>query len=251
MQTRRTSTLSIVPAVLLCLASVATGQTEPRSQSDEARRVREAATVFAQVMNAPDKAIPQAILDKADAVAVFPSVIKAAFIVGGERGKGVISVRNRTTNSWSAPAFLTLTGGSWGAQIGGRSADIVLVVMNAAGVEKLMQSQFKIGGDAEAAAGPVGRRAGADTDIQLQAGILSYSRSRGLFAGVSLNGASVHEDIDANESFYGQRLHTREVTLRGAKPAGAAPQAVAAWRDTLSKYFMSDRAATSGRKEPR
>jgi lipid-binding SYLF domain-containing protein len=238
-------------AAWLGVAASAAAQTPAKASnaSDEAKRVREAAEVFADVMKAPDRAIPQAILDKAEAVAVFPNVIKAAFIVGGERGKGVISVRNRGTNTWSAPAFLTLTGGSWGAQIGGQSADIVLVVMNRHGVEKLLQSQFKIGGEAEAAAGPVGRRAGASTDIQMRAEILSYSRSRGLFAGVSISGASVHEDIDANEAFYGQRFHTREVALGNVHPRAVVPQAVVAWRDTLKRYFVPEAAATSGRKD--
>jgi lipid-binding SYLF domain-containing protein len=207
--------------------------------------------VFSEIMNAPDHAVPQAILDRAEAVAVFPNVIKAAFVFGGERGKGIISVRNRETNTWSAPGFVTITAGSWGAQIGGQSADIVLVVMNRRGVEKLLQDQFKVGGEAEAAAGPVGRHVSAATDAQLHAQILSYARSRGLFAGVSLSGASLHEDIDANEAFYGQRLHTREVVTGAVRPSPAVPQAVAAWRGTLNKYFLSDRAATSGRKEDR
>lgn len=223
-----------------------------RAQSDEpqkeAERVREAAQVFHAVMQAPDNAIPQYILDRAEAIAVFPNVVKAAFIVGGERGHGIISVRNRLDNTWSAPAFLTITGGSWGAQIGGESADVVLMIMNRSGVEKLMKNQFKIGGEAEAAAGPVGRRASASTDIAMHAEILSYSRSRGLFAGVSLSGASVHEDIDANEAFYGRRLHTAEVALEHiARPV--RPQSVGFWRDTLNQYFQSGRAATSGRKD--
>lgn len=235
-------------ALSLTWAVPVQAQVESRSASEEAKRIREAAQVFAEIMRAPDSAIPQAILDKAEAVAVFPNVIKAAFVFGGQRGKGIISVRDRATNTWSAPAFLTLTGGSWGAQIGGESADIVLMITNRRGVEKLMQNEFKIGGEAEAAAGPVGRHASAATDIQLQAGILSYSRSRGLFAGVSLSGASVHEDIDANDAFYGQRLHTQEITLQH-RAVAAVPQNVAFWRDTLNRYFLSDRAATTGRKK--
>jgi lipid-binding SYLF domain-containing protein len=230
---------------LLGWAAGAQAQTDTR-QSNEAKRVREAATVFTDVMQAPDHAIPQAILDKAEAIAVFPNVIKAAFVVGGERGHGIISVRNRATGAWSEPAFLTLTGGSWGAQIGGQSADLVLVVMNQRGVDKLLQNQFKIGGEAEAAAGPVGRRASASTDIQLHAEILSYSRTRGLFAGVSLSGASIHEDIDANNDFYGQRLHTTEIVRASTAPTAVVPQAVATWRETLNQFSL---AATSGRKD--
>lgn len=251
MRTGLKTAAALLSLALLGWATTASAGTEQRAQSDEAKRVREAATVFADIMRAPDRAVPEAILGKAEAIAVFPNVIKAAFVVGGERGKGIISVRNRTTNTWSAPAFLTLTAGSWGAQIGGQSADIVLIIMNRRGVDKLMQNQFKIGGEAEASAGPVGRRASASTDIQMHAEILSYSRSRGLFAGISVSGASVHEDIDANEAFYGQRFHTREVTLGTARPTPVVPQAVAAWRDTLNKYALSERAATSGRKDDR
>lgn len=242
------TTAAVLSLAVLGMAGPVAAQNATRA-SDEAKRLRRAADVFTEIMNAPDHAVPQAILDKAEAIAVFPNVIKAAFVFGGERGKGIISVRNRGTNAWSAPAFMTITAGSWGAQIGGQSADIVLVVMNRDGVDKLMQDQFKVGGEAEAAAGPVGRRAAASTDVQLHAQILSYSRSRGLFAGISLSGASVHEDIDANEAFYGQRLHTREITSATTRPRAAVPQAVAAWRDTLNKYFLSDRAATSGRKD--
>ncbi len=218
-----------------------------RAHSEEAKRVRMAAEAFQDIMRAPDDAIPQAILDRAEGIAVFPSVFKVALGFGGEHGKGVLSVRNRETNTWSAPAFLTLTGGSWGAQIGGESADIVLVIMNRRGLESLMESEFKIGGEAEAAAGPVGRRAAASTDAAMRAQMLSYSRSRGLFAGVSLSGASIHEDIDANENFYGRRLHTEEIALHHA--TRTAPQVVAVWRDTLEKYFMADRAATSGKRD--
>jgi lipid-binding SYLF domain-containing protein len=246
MRTKSRAFIAVLSMVLMGWATGARAQTETRAQSDEAKRVRDAAVVFTDVMRAPDHSIPQAILDKAEAIAVFPNVIKAAFVVGGERGHGIISVRNRVTGTWSEPAFLTLTGGSWGAQIGGQSADIVLLVMNERGVDKLLQSQFKIGGEAEAAAGPVGRRAGASTDIQMGAEILSYSRSRGLFAGVSLSGTSVHEDIDANDAFYGQRLHTREIVLAATAPHPVVPQAVANWRQTLNEYSL---AATSGRKE--
>lgn len=240
----RKTMLTSVAAGLLILVGVSSAAV---AQSDEQKRVRQATQAFQEVMNAPDNAIPQAILDRAEGIAVFPNVIKVAMGFGGERGKGVISVRNKETNTWSAPAFLTLTGGSWGAQIGGESADIILVIMNRRGLESLMSSEFKIGGEAEAAAGPVGRRAAASTDAAMHAQILSYSRSRGLFAGVSLSGASVHEDISANEAFYGSRLHTEEIALHGK--ARLAPQVVAVWRNTLDKYFMGDRAATSGKKD--
>ncbi len=246
MRTNSRRAIAALAMVMLGWAAGARAQTTPRSQSEEAKRVREAAEAFAAVMKAPDNAIPEGILNKAEAIAVFPNVIKAAFVVGGQHGNGIISVRNRETGTWSPPAFLSLTGGSWGAQIGGESADIVLLVMNRRGVDKLLQSQFKIGGEAEASAGPVGRRAEASTDIQMHAEILSYSRSRGLFAGISLSGASVHENINDNEDFYGKRLHTREIVLAPAPPRPAVPEAVAVWRNTLNEFSL---AATSGRKD--
>lgn len=221
---------------------------DQRDQSEEARRVHLAGQAFQDVMAAPDNAIPQAILDRAVGIAIFPNVVKLAVGFGGERGKGVLSVRDPRTNTWSRPAFLTLTGGSWGAQIGGQAADIILVVMNRQGLDSLMRSEFKIGGQAEAAAGPVGRHAGASTDAAMRAKILSYSRSRGLFAGVSISGASVHEDVDANQHFYGERFHTEEIVLRNAV-SRPVPQVVANFRETLDRYFMSDRRATSGRKD--
>jgi len=254
MRTNSRAAVAVLSTVLLGWAAYVRAQAappaqranEPVSQSEEAKRVREAAEVSAEIMKSPDNAIPEALLAKAEAIAVFPSVIKAAFVVGGQHGNGVLSVRNRDTGTWSPPAFLRLTGGSWGAQIGGEAADIVLLVMNRRGVEKLLQSQFKIGGEAEVAAGPVGRRVEASTDAQLRAEILSYSRARGLFAGISLGGAAVQEDMNDNEDFYGKRLHTREIVLTANPPTAIAPQAVAAWRDTLSQYSL---AATSGRKD--
>ena len=204
------------------------------AQSREAKTVADAATVFDEIMGAPDKGIPQAILDRAEAIAVFPGALRAAFIFGGQRGRGVISVRDRATNAWSAPAFLTITGGSWGAQIGGQSIDLVLVIINRKGVDNLLKNQFKIGGEASAAAGPVGRSAEASTDVLMRAQILSYSRSRGLFAGVAVNGSSVHEDVDANERMYGTRLNSRDITL---DRRGGSPAAIGAWRDTLRRYF--------------
>jgi lipid-binding SYLF domain-containing protein len=206
------------------------------AQSDEADRVKEAGIVLGEIMAAPDKAIPSSVLEKAEAVAIFPSTIKGAFVVGAQRGKGIISVRDRTRGEWSLPAFLTLTGGSVGFQIGGQAVDIVLVIMNRRGLENLLQNQFEIGGEASATAGPVGRDAAASTDIQLRAEILSYSRSRGLFAGVSLKGAAVRQDQDANETFYGSRFRTRDIVLDGKATKPQSAEAVRDWRATLAKY---------------
>lgn len=236
--------VSAAAGLMLCAGLAWPAEAQSTAESSEAKRIREASVAFREIMQAPDNAVPQAILDRAEGIAVFPNVIKLALGFGGERGKGILSVRNRDTNTWSSPAFLTLTGGSWGAQIGGQSADIILVIMNRRGLESLMSSEFKIGGSAEVAAGPVGRHASASTDAAMRAQILSYSRSRGLFAGVSLNGAAVTEDMDSNENFYGSRLHTREIAFEG-RGVRTAPQLVADWRTTLRKYF-AEAAATSG-----
>jgi lipid-binding SYLF domain-containing protein len=209
---------------------------EPRAQkdagsSDEAKRVRDAATIFGEIMSAEDKAIPGAILNKATGIAIFPDTVKAGFVVGGMRGRGILS--GRGANGWSSPAFLTLTGGSFGLQIGGQAADVILVINGDRGLENLVSNQFKIGADASIAAGPVGRDAQAATDIQLRAQILSYSRARGLFAGVTINGSTIRQDIDANQRFYGERLTTRQIVFEG-KAGSADP--VGVWQAALVKY---------------
>jgi lipid-binding SYLF domain-containing protein len=218
-------------AAVAAIAIGVPGMVAARQDSDEARRVRESATVFGEIMNAEDKAIPGAILGKAEAIAVFPSTVRAGFVVGGMRGRGIISARNG--GGWSAPGFLTLTGGSFGLQIGGQAADIILVVNNRRGLENLVSNQFTLGADAAVAAGPVGRDAKAATDVQLRAEILSYSRARGLFAGVTINGSTIRPDRDANERFYGKRLETKEIIF-GAPPGTPAP--VPLWLEALGRY---------------
>lgn len=205
------------------------------AQSDQADRVREAGLIVGEIMAARDKAIPASILEKAEAIAVFPSTIKGAFIVGAQRGRGIISVRG-ADGSWSNPAFLTLTGGSVGFQIGGQAVDIVLVVMNRRGVENLLMNQFELGGEASATAGPVGRDTSASTDVQLRAQMLSYSRSRGLFAGVSLKGAAIRQDQDSNQVFYGTRFRTRDIVLDGKATQPQAADAVAALHAALKTH---------------
>lgn len=209
------------------LALVA-GMAAASAQQVETDRVAEAARVLDEVLAIKDNSIPKAILDKATAIVVVPSTIKGAFVVGGQRGKGVISGRKGT--DWSAPAFITLTGGSIGFQVGGQATDIVLVVMNERGLNNLMQNTFKIGGTASVAAGPVGREAAASTDYKMQAEILSYSRSRGLFAGVSLAGSSIRADRDANEKIYGVGYNTRQVVVDGR---GGTPAAIEPWLKVL------------------
>lgn len=220
-------------AAAVCLVTFLAAQ--PRAQKDdkdaEAKRVSEATTVFGEIMAAEDKAIPSSILNKAVGIAIFPNTIKAGLVVGGVRGRGIISARG--ANGWSAPAFLTLIGGTFGLQIGGQAADIILVINNQRGLENLVSNQFKIGADAALAAGPVGRDAQAATDIQLRAQILSYSRARGLFAGVTINGSTIRQDVDANERFYGSRLTTRQIVFDGK---AGAPAPVEPWRVALGKY---------------
>jgi lipid-binding SYLF domain-containing protein len=207
-----------------------------RAQVEQAERIRNAAVVLDEIMSAGDQSVPSGVLAKAEAVAVFPSTIKGGFVLAGHRGKGVISVRDRATGNWSLPAFLTVTGGSIGAQIGAQSVDLLLVVMNRRGLENLLQNQFKIGADGSVAAGPVGRSAEAATDLQMRAEILSYSRARGLFAGVSLNGAAIRQDRDANEEFYGVPFRTRSIVLDGkAKPQSHIDE-VETWRQALARY---------------
>ncbi len=218
--TRRLITLG---ALMLAVTTIA-------AQQAETDRVAEAAKVLDEILAARDNNIPKSVLDSARAIAVIPSTVKGAFVVGGQRGKGVISGRNGKT--WSPPAFITLTGGSIGLQIGGQATDLVLVVMNDRGLTNLMQNSFKIGGDASVAAGPVGREATASTDYKFQAEILSYSRSRGLFAGVSLAGSTIRADRDANEKVYGVGYNTRQIVV---EQKGGTPKIVEPWMQVLQR----------------
>lgn len=225
-----------VRPLLVLLLVMLTGVVPLSAQTEEAERISESTRVLAEIMDAPDAAIPGSVLENAEAIAVFPSTLKAGFIFGGHRGRGVISARREGTSGWSVPGFLTLTGGSFGLQIGGQSVDVVLVIMNRRGLEKLLQSEFKIGGDASAVVGPLGRDLEASTDILLQAEILSYSRTRGLFAGVSLEGSTIRADRDANERFYGDALDSQEVVIdeKAGQPHDA--EAVSALQGALATY---------------
>lgn len=219
--------------VVIAVLTLAASHAVLAQTSDEAKRIAEAAIVLEEIMAAGDKAVPRSIMDKAEGIAVFPSLIKGGLVVGGQRGRGVLSVRDRKNGGWSSPAFLTITGGSIGAQFGGQAIDLVLVINDQRGLEQLVKNQFKIGADAAVAAGPVGRDASASTDIQLRAQILSYSRARGLFAGVTLNGSTIRQDRDANERFYGVGYRTGQIVFDGL---GGSPEPVANWKATLTKY---------------
>ena len=220
-------------AALMMAAMMTSGLgAQDTKKNGEAKRVAEATLVFKEIMDAGDSAIPESILDKAEGIAVFPSTIKAGLVVAGQRGRGILSARGES-GTWSAPAFLTLTGGSIGLQIGGQATDLILVIMNRRGLENLVRNQFKVGADASVAAGPVGRDAQAATDIQMRAQILSYSRARGVFAGVSITGSTIRQDTDANQRFYGKPYETKQIVF---ERLGGAPEPVAAWRDTLNKF---------------
>ena len=229
MHIRYTALLTAASTLFLFL-----GSAPAFAQHDELERLESATTVFEEIMDAPDNAIPRAILEMAEAVAIIPNTVKAGFIFGGHRGKGVISARNED-GTWSQPAFLTLTGGSFGLQIGGQTVDLVLVIMNRTGLENLLKNEFKFGGDASAVVGPVGRDAEATTDLYLRAEIVSYSRTRGLFAGITLKGSTIKADRDANERFYGYPYGSGQIVLEGEPATPHNAEAVSDWRATLAK----------------
>lgn len=200
-------------------------------QTKDEDRLRNAGTVLKEILDVPDD-IPQDLLDKADCVVVFPSVLKAAFIVGGSYGRGAMTCRQGQDFSgrWGAPTMMALEGGSFGFQIGGEATDFVLLVMNQSGANGILASKVKLGADASIAAGPVGRNASAETDASLRAEILSYSRSRGVFAGVSLEGSTIRPDDGANQQIYGQRIPAKQIVLSGDQ---AIPQAAQGLISTL------------------
>jgi len=202
-------------AYTLILMALALPAQAASSRQDDIRRIDTAAQIFDEIMSTPDHAIPLELLQSAECIAIIPSEVKFAFVVGGNYGKGLVTCRNGRT--WSGPFFLTVGGGSFGFQIGGSSTDFILVFRGRRGVTKLLSDKFKIGGDASAAAGPVGRSAAASTDIEMHAEILTYSRSRGVFAGVSLSGAVVQPDDSGNEAMY-TRSASAEDILSGKVP---------------------------------
>jgi SH3 domain-containing YSC84-like protein 1 len=185
-------------------------------------RLARSSQVLSEIMSAPDKGIPQDLLSKADCVVILPGLKKAAFVVGGEYGRGFAECRKEGGKGWAAPAAVTFEGGSVGFQIGGSQADIVLLVMNRPGMDKLLQDKVTLGADLSVAAGPVGRSANAKTDLKMSAEILSYSRAKGLFAGVSLNGASLRPDTKENAQLYGREMNTRDIVMGNIPPPAAA-----------------------------
>ena len=202
------------------------------AQSDAPARLQAAADVFKEVMGIPDKAIPQDLLNKAQCVIVVPGLKKGAFFVGAKYGKGFASCRAKSGLGWGAPASIRVEGGSFGLQIGGAEADVIMLVMNESGMNRLLSTKFTLGGDVTAAAGPVGRSTQAETDAAMTAEILTWSRARGLFAGISLSGATLREDSDWNNELYGRKITNREIiTSTIAPPAPAQPML-----DELNRY---------------
>ena len=201
-------------AILCALTLPTLPSSSAASKAEEKERAKKATIAFREIMGAPDQAVPLELLDRAQCVAVFPSVKKGGFIVGGQYGKGLISCR-RSEGSWGAPAFFTIGGGSFGLQIGGQAVDLVLLIMNSSGVEGLLQDKFEIGAGAGVSAGPVGRNTHVSTDVLLKSQIVSYSRSRGLFAGLELKGAVIMQDNTANRDIYDRDISAREIIVDG------------------------------------
>jgi len=195
---------------------------ELSAASDTERRLEAAADAFKEVMGIPDKSIPQDLLNKAQCVVIVPDLKKGAFIVGGKYGKGFVSCRKKGGVGWSAPGSVRIEGGSVGFQIGGSEMDVFMLIMNERGMDRLLSTKFTLGGDATVAAGPVGRSTQAETDARLTAEILTWSRARGLFAGIALNGATLREDEDWNSELYGKRLKNREIVLGTVAPPASA-----------------------------
>ena len=229
----------IVVAVVLFVFSVTlVSSAFARSgRSDDIERIQNATEVFREIMATPDKAIPQELLESAKCIAIIPGEKKAAFVVGGNYGKGIATCR--TADGWSSPLFVALGGGSVGFQIGGSSTDLVMVFRNEKGLRSLLSDKFKIGADATAAAGPVGRHAAADTDAKMNAEILTYSRSKGLFAGVSLDGAVVQADQSGNPAMYGGNVNRREI-LNGSV---RVPEAAEPLLKEIGQYTRAEQAS--------
>ena len=212
------------------------------AQKDENNRIKNAGQVMVEILNVPDD-IPRDILDKAECVIVLPSVLKAAFIVGGSYGRGVMTCRSGPdfNGRWSAPAMMALEGASFGFQIGGQATDFVLLVMNKRGASAILSSQVKLGGDVSAAAGPKGRSATADTDVTFRAEILSYSRARGLFAGISLAGSTLRPDGDGNGRIYGQGVSAKQIVIDSKVHAPASARLLLATLNKNSPRNHSER----------
>jgi len=231
-------------ALSVCsMLATASWAADDKDQSDINKRIDNAAKVLNEIMGTPDKAIPDKVMARAKCLVVIPSMVKIAVGFGGNHGKGVATCRTET--GWSAPAPVTITGGSWGLQLGGQAVDLVMVVMNDSGMEHLLSSKFKLGADASAAAGPVGRDAGADTDIKMKSEVLTYSRARGLFAGVDLSGAAITQDKDETRVLYGKFYPFTEILHGKVEPTASSESFLAAVR----KYSVQSKESSKNENE--
>jgi len=226
---------------LIIVTTVGVSTTAKAATPDE--NLNRSSEVFSEIMSAPDKGIPQDLLDKAQCVIIIPELLKGAFLVGGEWGHGFAECRNADGRGWGAPAAMKLEGGSVGFQLGGSDTQLVLLVMNRHGMDELTRDKVTLGADASVAAGPVGRSANAQTDLKLSAQMLAWSRTKGAFAGVALNGASLRPDKSANEKLYGRPLNTREILMGDVRPTTGAKPLIA----TLDRY--SSRQGEASRTE--
>jgi SH3 domain-containing YSC84-like protein 1 len=229
--------------MLLALTAAPMFAAQPQSEKNDrvTDRLESAGMVFDEIMNIPDN-IPQDLLDKAECVIVFPSVLKAAFVIGGSFGRGAMVCRTgeHFTGPWGAPSMMAIEGGSFGFQLGGEATDFVLLVVNPRGVTSILNNKVKLGGDMSAAAGPKGRDAEAATDVTLRAEILTYSRSRGLFAGISLEGSTLRPDNDANEKLYGKKVTATDIVRKGAVAVPPSGQKLVSLLDKKSPKNHSD-----------
>jgi lipid-binding SYLF domain-containing protein len=231
------ATLAITPLLTTSLLA---------KDNEPVKRLNDAAVVFSEIMATPDRGIPEDLLAKANCIVIVPNLKTAAFLVGGKYGKGVLSCRHKSGNGWSAPATVRIEGGSVGFQIGGSETDLVMLVMNSGGMDKLLSSKFTLGAEGSVAGGPVGRTATAQTDAQMHAEILSWSRSQGLFAGIALEGATLRQDLDDNEAIYGKKIENREIVTTHVR----TPQAGMRLIEMLDKYSAHESTpATDGPRQ--
>jgi len=230
---------SVFPKCLLllsiCVTLLGVSWAADKDESDVAKRIDNSAKVLNEIMATPDKAIPDKVMRSAKCIAVIPSMVKIAIGFGGNHGKGVATCR--TESGWSAPAPITITGGSWGLQLGGQAVDLVMIVTNDQGMQHLLSSKFKLGADASAAAGPVGRDAAADTDVKMRAEVLTYSRARGLFAGIDLSGAALTQDKDETRLLYGKFVPFSDILGGKVHPTDSSEPFLAAGR----KYSLQSK----------
>ena len=226
---------AITLVALLSLTSIGWAGTDREATND---RLDHAGSVLHEIMAAPDKGIPEEVLEHAKCVAVVPHLLKGGFVFGAENGRGVATCR--TADGWSAPIFFAITGGSWGLQIGVEGVDLVMIIQNERGMRQLLSSKFELGADASAAAGPVGRHASADTDWKMDAEILTYSRAKGAFAGLTLNGASIRHDEDSTEAIYGEDISNARILEGEVAMPGAAHSFLDAVRDAKAQAVASN-----------